>query len=261
MMRANSPGAFSLSFGLHAALVGALVWVSLNFNRAPEVSPMVFDMVDLDDIAIGEKTEMPGPPNGPLALGVPRVRFKAPKMAKPTPPPPDEPARSDPAKPGKNTPAPKPNQKGVSYDQFKNQNAKDLARNAQATNTSRTARTSRIDSGRIEREMGEFSRTASGTNGSKATIAAFDAYYNKLNRALQMAFILPTGVSELLEAKVQFYLAADGSLSAVKIIKSSGEPEFDQAVLEAFRKVRSIGSLPGFKGGTYALTFAMNESG
>lgn len=251
-----------MSVAVHATIVALIVWASANFNRPPVINSMAFDIVDIDELEVGEKTQLPGPPNGPPALGVPNVKYKRAKI--PAPPKPQPQIAEAPANAAnspnnaKNQPAPKPNQKGVSYDQFKKQNAKDLAKNAQANNARSTGKTPRINSKAYEEAM---AGAASGNNASKATIAALDKYFAKLNRALQMAFALPPGVSDQLEADVEFYLAADGTLSAVRIVKSSGDREFDAAVIEAFRKVRSIGPVPSGKGGSYSIAFNVNDAG
>jgi colicin import membrane protein len=70
---------------------------------------------------------------------------------------------------------------------------------------------------------------------------------------------MPDSVTDLLVAKVSFHLGADGSISQVRIVKSSGSTEYDDSVIDAFQRVRSIGAVPGGKAGTYVFNFKMTE--
>ena len=54
-------------------------------------------------------------------------------------------------------------------------------------------------------------------------------------------------------------MAADGTLSGARIKRSSGSDEFDQAVLEAIARVRSIGPRPDGKSEVVKLDFRMRE--
>ncbi len=86
-----------------------------------------------------------------------------------------------------------------------------------------------------------------------------DSYIALLIQRLRAAHEKPPGLSDLLEARVQFRIAADGTISGVKIVGSSGSSEYDQSVLEAFARVRSIGKTPNGKSDTWIVTFKMRE--
>ncbi len=86
-----------------------------------------------------------------------------------------------------------------------------------------------------------------------------DSYISQLIQRLRAAHEKPPGLSDLLEARVQFRIAADGTISGVKIVGSSGSSEYDQSVLEAFARVRSIGKTPNGKSDTWIVTFKMRE--
>lgn len=257
-MRANSPGAISLSVGLHAALIGTLVWASAVLNQVPQIQPLDLDFTLVDDIEIGDKTEIPGPPDGPPRLRVKRPNIKpAPKPSPAAAPEAASTPENSTKTPAKNSPAnAKAQPKGATtYDKFAQQNANQLKQNSKANSTP-----GKSTPKSVRGALGEFSdRGPSGTNGTKLTAAALDVYFGKLSNALKMAFVLPSGLSELLKAQVEFQIGADGSLSSIRIVKSSGEPEFDRAVVEAFRKVRTIGPFPGGKGGVFSMKFSMAE--
>jgi colicin import membrane protein len=69
----------------------------------------------------------------------------------------------------------------------------------------------------------------------------------------------PSGLSDLLAAEVEFYVAANGAISQIRISDSSGNAEFDQSVISAIRKVGSIGARPDKRGDTRSVTFRMRE--
>lgn len=76
-----------------------------------------------------------------------------------------------------------------------------------------------------------------------------DAYFSKLIQRLREAHERPMGVSDLLSAKAEFTITQEGTILNPHIVRSSGNEEFDQSVLSAFRNVGSIGPRPD-NGGT-----------
>lgn len=101
---------------------------------------------------------------------------------------------------------------------------------------------------------------AGGTAMSREEGNMLDAYFSLLIQRLKEAHERPTGVSDLLSAQAEFMISHDGTLSGVRISRSSGSPEFDQSVLSAFRNVGSIGPRPD-SGGTLTkkVTFKMRD--
>jgi colicin import membrane protein len=86
-----------------------------------------------------------------------------------------------------------------------------------------------------------------------------ERYFSMLKRQLKENHEKPSGLSDTLVARVEFYLSADGSISRVRIKSSSGSAEFDRSVLEAFSRMRSTGPRPDKKGETVELEFKMRE--
>ena len=82
-----------------------------------------------------------------------------------------------------------------------------------------------------------------------------DRYISFLKDKLQQAHEPPVGVSDKLSAKVEFMVAVDGSISQVHIVRSSGNKELDQSVLDAFKRVRSVGTRPDGRSEPLALEF------
>ena len=260
-MHANSPGAFSLSVTIHALVVGIAVVLTLLVARHNEIKPLDFDLVDDKDIEIGDHFEMPGAPSANPGLKYHRSKVKLLPIPKPQPPETAEavPEKGKSAAQSAKTP---PKHATTSYDQFQKQNKKQLEQNQKATSR-RTASAPGIDAKGIMDDLQKYAHgprgDGGGTGGSKMMIAALDAYWGRLIRALKAAYDQPDNVSELLTARVSFFLAPDGSITAVRIIKSSGDPSYDESVLAAFREVRSIGAVPGGKSGTFEINFKMTD--
>jgi TonB family protein len=268
-MRASSPGAIFLSATFHAAVIGALIGVSLWVQKATEVTPQIFDLVNPEDIEIGDHFEMPGAPSKN-----PGVKFAKPKTKRVKIPTAQEIAAAQEKaeqaaekaaeKAGKAAPEKASRNKTTSYADFQKQNSKQLAANQKvraggAKGTSAPG----IDAKGIVDDLMKSAAgprgDGGGTGGSKVMIPALSAYFDRLISALRAAHEMPDSVNDLLTAKVSFFLAADGSISNVKIVTSSGSSDFDDSVLDAFHKVRSVGAVPGGKSGTYVVPFRMAE--
>jgi colicin import membrane protein len=100
---------------------------------------------------------------------------------------------------------------------------------------------------------------AGGTALSREEQDLLGTYFALLKQHLRESHEKPTGLSDLLAAKAEFYVAADGSISKANIVQSSGNAEFDQSVLTAIRNVRTIGSRPDGKGGMLTVRFRMKD--
>jgi len=107
--------------------------------------------------------------------------------------------------------------------------------------------------------------TANKTGGAGGTALSRDeqdllgTYIALLKQHFREAHEKPTGLSDLLAAKVEFFVAADGSISKVSITQSSGNAEFDQSVLAAIRNARTIGPRPDGKGSMLSTRFKMKD--
>ena len=96
-------------------------------------------------------------------------------------------------------------------------------------------------------EGGSTSNTKGGAGGHALSVAEqrlMDQYFAFLKQRLRETQVPPPGVSDKLTATVEFFLAADGTISNIRIVSSSGNSEFDQSVVQAFRSVHSIGPRP-----------------
>ena len=100
---------------------------------------------------------------------------------------------------------------------------------------------------------------AGGTVLSRAEQDQLATYFAMLKQRLLAAHEKPLGVSDQLSARVSFYIAASGAISQAKIVKSSGNAEFDQSVLATFRAVGSIGKRPDNRSDSREVTFDLRD--
>lgn len=111
--------------------------------------------------------------------------------------------------------------------------------------------------------VGGSTKNKTGGAGGKALVAEdgtqMERYFSLLKVRLKENHEKPSGLSDTLVARVEFYVGADGLISRVRISRSSGSAEFDRSVLEAFSRTRSIGSRPDKKGESVELEFKMRE--
>jgi colicin import membrane protein len=110
--------------------------------------------------------------------------------------------------------------------------------------------------------IGGSSSSKGGGGGTALTAAehsALDGYIARLVAALRQNHEKPPGLSDLLSADVEFLLAADGTISRVQIVRSSGNTDFDLSCIEAFKRVGSVGPRPDDKTDTKVLMFRMKE--
>lgn len=151
----------------------------------------------------------------------------------------------------------------TTYEKFQQQNAgrstaKPSGATAGAANPGK-----RIDAGSIKRGVtggtGAGSTGAGGTALSRAEANAMEAYFSMLIQRLRDSHEKPGGLSDLLNAEVQFTVASNGVISGVRIVRSSGNAEFDQSVLEAFGRVR-MPARPDKNTDVQRLTFRIKEA-
>lgn len=275
-MQSHTSGAFFLSLTLHAAVVALILLSTFVLHQQIKETPKIFELVagegdnymateapaaSSDDEAEAVQFDMPtstqqAPPEPVLAKPEPEPMVQpAPEMFKPIP-------RKTETKPvPKKTPPKtetKPDKpKKLTKAEFDKLHAKQ--KNPTTVSQPRGVKVKTIN---VKGVVGGSTNSTSGAGGkalTRAESSALDAYIALLIQRLRAAHIKPEGLSDLLAAKVRFSIAANGALSNVRIITSSGSQEFDQSVVEAFSRVRSIGSTPNGKGDVWEVTFKMRE--
>lgn len=94
---------------------------------------------------------------------------------------------------------------------------------------------------------------------TSAEAGAMDRYFSELITRLRASHEKPDGLSDLLNAEVEFTVTAGGTVSGVRIVRSSGNADFDRSVLEAFGRVR-MSARPDGKTDARQLTFWIREA-
>ena len=282
-MQANSPGAFFLSASFHGLII-ALILISayLLQQKTPEPTK-IFELV----AGAGNNyaaTEAPAPsvpdtikfdlPEAPAPEVEPAPVITPPEPQISKPPPVITPDPAPVLAPPKNVipvekpqPKPKPVVKKVEPPPRKMTKAEfDKLHANQRNPAARPAKPRSIKVRSIDANSfaNVSSKTLTGAGGKALTREEgnlLDGYIALLLQRLRAAHQKPQGLSDLLKAEVRFNIAADGVLSSVKIVRSSGSAEFDQSVLRAFAKVRTIGAPPNRKSDVWTVTFRMREEG
>lgn len=121
----------------------------------------------------------------------------------------------------------------------------------------------RLDPGAIRKGVtgaaGAQTAGAGGTATAAAEAAAMDRYFAMLKQRLRESHQQPPGLSDLLNAEVSFTIAANGTISGVRIVRGSGNAAFDQSVLDAFARVR-MPARPDAKTESTRLTYSLREA-
>jgi len=291
-MQENRPKAFFLSLGLHAALGAAIVFFSYYVrNHVSVPPPHLFEIVagpgenyaaleaplgddsapaeaairfDLPPAPVREPELPPAPPlleTAPIEP-IPEVSpvELAPEPPKPEPPTPPKP-NPTPPKPAPKPPVPKlPEAKPMSKAEFDRLHGNKPNPTAVKPAENRPPpRVRQISTSGIVGGSPRVSEGAGGTALSRAESDLLEAYITLLRQRLRAAHVKPAGLSDLLQTKVRFAIAVDGTLSNLRIVTTSGSREFDDSVLAAFRKVRTIGPTPNGKADTWELTFKLRD--
>ena len=126
------------------------------------------------------------------------------------------------------------------------------------------ARAERIDAEGIrEGVVGGSAENKKGGAGGKALSREegdlLDGYFALLKARIKENFEASGDASDRLATRLEFFVAANGSLSGVRIVRSSGNADFDRSVLEAFHRTSSIGPRPDGKGETVTMEFDLRE--
>jgi colicin import membrane protein len=271
-MRANSPSSIVVSLIIHA-FVAAVIFVTTVYVAQQDKPPVIFELVagpptapeQLVAPALGNtpnpvKLEVPKVDTPPLPTPEPEVAAQpvAPPEAREVVPPPPK------AKPDVSIAKQLKRSEKMSYQQYLKSHP--TPKPAPPSTGQKAANVPRVDAQGIANGVrgGSTANTKGGGGGKALTReeqSELNTYISFLLNALKEAHEPPPGVSDQLEAKVTFDITASGSILNPRISKSSGNREFDESVLQAFRKVRSIGPTPNGKADTWTVGFKMKDEG
>lgn len=262
-MQANSPAALLLSFLLHGMVAALLFFMAYVVGRQTP-QPAIFELVAGAPTAPDELTAPAlGSPDAKLTLKVPEApaprvepQEKVPEMTA-VPEPVKPPAKIKPAPPKEAPQAPR-----LTKEEFEKRYGKPQpVKTAQAPPP---VKAPRIDAKGIAEGVrgGSPANTRGGGGGnalSRERMDPMSEYITTLKLRLKQAHEKPVGVSELLSADVEFFVAANGQIDNVRIVRSSRNAEFDRSVLDAFRNIAWLGPRPDGKSDVWRLTFRMKE--
>jgi colicin import membrane protein len=275
-MSAQSPGAYGLSALLHGAAVALVLFFSYAANTVVKDEPKILELVagSGDNYAATEAPAL-GSPGGVKLQQVPVPRAATPPapQAPPiqsapeaVPAPPKAAKAAKPAKPVdlvaelKRVEARREKRLEAKYEK---EREAELKREAAAAKADQ-ARVAHIDAEGIREGVlgGSTANKTGGAGGNALTReegSELEAYFQMLTNRVRENAVPIEGVSDTLEARVEFFLAADGSLSRVRVIKSSGNPEFDASAVEAVSQTHPIGPRPDGKSDTRTMLYKLHN--
>lgn len=276
IMTADSPKAFVLSAALHAAVIALLMWTAHVLEQREE-QPRIFELVAGEGDHFMAR-EAP-------ALGTPGVAFEQPRV-EPRPEPPAPPVAQEPA------PTPAPNWKSqikreitraetkakkevarerAAEEKRKAEEARKMTKaEFDAKNKAKTApkpapppKIAKIDAAGIAKGVigGSTKNTVGGAGGKALTAdegTELERYFALFKQRLKDRFEPPPGMADTLEVRVRVQSNADGSLTNPRVVRSSGNEEFDRAVLDAIRRV-TMPPRPDKRSESIEFPFAMRE--
>lgn len=91
-----------------------------------------------------------------------------------------------------------------------------------------------------------------------ADVPGLEDYYERMKRLVLVAFVKPGELRDGLSAEVAFRVSAGGGVSNARIVRTSGDPKFDAAVLAALARVR-LPQKPDGRAEELELTFRARE--
>ncbi len=273
-MQERAPTAFFFSLLLHGTAVlaiGAIAFIAQQGIRPPM---QVFELVagPGNDYTATAAPAL-GTPEGTIEVKVPTPpERREPVVAEPAPPAPPvtpAPATAAPTAEVKTTVhAPsRAELKRMTYQQYVKKFGKPTPAQTPASSTAagsgRPRTVPKINArGIAEGVLGGSPNSRKGGGGHALTAPArseMEGYFARLITALRQNLEKPPGLSDLLAADVEFLIAADGTISRIRIAHSSGNEEFDRACIDAFRQVGSVGPRPDGQSDIKMITFRMKD--
>jgi len=255
--RERTPLAFGLAVGLHV-----LVAIYLMFYFWTHRTPMT--------MATEQVFELVSSPSSAAAAAAPSTPSHAnasvqapplPPIAKmpPLPPPPHNvpttPSPPKPVTPPLPTPTPTtttattvPATKPMTYEQYLKEHPLSTAP-TQPSHTQTTARAVPkvgLSDASILSQLTKMEASSPSAQTEPAGKASTSDYIASLRARLQAAYESPPGLNDpSLSALVQITIDADGRVTARKLVRSSGNAAYDEAVVEALARVTSVDPPPG----------------
>jgi TonB family protein len=277
-MRPHSPNAYLTSLILHG-FVAALIVVSTIYVARTKPVPVIIELVQGPG---NDMNALEAPAEGvpePMKVDIPAVKQPAEPQPQPqvqeTPsvpePPPVTKTVTPKAESVKAPPVPKAKSEvslarqmkqsqKTSYKEFLKKNP--IPKQSAASQV-RAAKAPQIDTKGVLGGAKGGSTTATRGSGGKALTREeadqISTYLSFLAQEAKRVYEGPPGVSDQLSVKISFDVTASGAIMNPRIAKSSGNRDFDAAVLDAFRRANSIGPTPDRRPHSWTITFQMKD--
>lgn len=277
-MRANSPSSLLLSLTLHALFVAAIFLLTFFFAQKAREQPVIFELVAGLPTAADELVAPKEGNTSAIKLEIPKIEL-VPTMPAPEPEPvvqtrpeptpvkPPPVAKTQPKTPAKPKPVPpKPKEatptQRMSYQDYLKKHP--TSKQPTPAKPRPAPKVPKIDVTGITDgvKTGSTTNTKGGGGGKVLTREQqnqLDTYFSLLIQELKRSHEPPSGVSDRLQADVTFDITASGAILSPRITKSSGDKAFDQSVLDAFLRMRSIGPTPNRRPDVWTVTFKMRD--
>jgi colicin import membrane protein len=261
-MSAQSPGAYGLSALLHGSVVALILFFSYASRGLVRDTPKVFELVAGAGDNYGA-TVAPalGSPGGVKLQQAPAARPPAPKAEAP---PIQSAPEASPAKPAKPVDLVAQLNRTIMRKELTHAKTYAMETAAEEKAAAAAAKVAHIDAEGIKEGVlgGSTENTTGGAGGRALTReegSLLDAYFALLKARIKENHVPPEGVSDRLSARVEFFVAADGSVSSVRIVSPSGNSDFDRSVIEAVEHTRSIGPRPDARSEPVTMTIKMSD--
>lgn len=237
----------ALHIGIAAALA-AFAFAGRIFQKPPEQQPVIFQMVEPTPEAPMQPAQQNDAPQYDT-IDEPKVKdIKPIDLPDPQPEPQPEPDPKPDAKTPDKSPAPKPKEvekpappKKISIDDFRKKNpAKPRrqpprARSKPVKIDKISPSTSNLD------KFANQSRISVKGGTSSAMKNALGAYAQYINALAKRNWVMPDSIIGMeLSCTVMFNVSAVGTTSSVRIIKSSGNSDFDESAVRLFKGLRLV---------------------
>ncbi len=245
----NTKLGYYYSGALHifiAVAMFAYALIEMLFPKEVQENKIVFDMVEPsqtppsppapepEPIKTPDLTPTEMPKIAPIDIPEPEPEPEPESEPEPTPTPTPEPTPSPEPAPKKEIKKPQP--KKISFENFRKKNPK-KATTRKPRSVSKpvkigqiTARTSNLDN---ISTISSSSRASS----SAAMQDALSAYTREIYLQAKRNWKIPTISEDTLSAKISFKVSRLGTISAVRIVVSSGDKAFDASVVEVFKNI------------------------
>lgn len=252
-----------------AAIISVLMKSIFKTDDHPIDPKQVFEMVEpAPEMPVAQESQpddaMPQIEQQKEIAAIEPMELPEPEPTPPEPTPEPTPPEPKPEPAPKPSPKPKPKKvvkpappKKISFTEYNKNNPK--ANRNPAPSRPRTSAPVKV--GKISAGTGNLDKLAAAKISVKGGTGAamrsqLDLYITEIRRKAHSNWAIPTMAQGIdYTAEVQFRVSQNGAISGLRIIKSSGNPEFDSSVLSAMRSV-SLTPPPDNEPHTVTITFS-----